>query len=708
MGVVVDSTGKAAVGARVELFDSERRISRQLTDSHGTYLIHHDNTAGQQLSLVATSADSTTALYISQIEPQFLRYFQDTVKNSGFYVITDNDTLAAKELRTDALELPGQVQGSIVLPADAEASGPIFITIPGTAYMVTAPQSGGLFSLSGMAAGRYTLLVSSNGFATARIDEVRIYPGETTPLQPVQLSYDTSGIPTIEPQNVQYTYDTLSGVATLWWDASPLADVVGYDVVIYDENNTLPKSELVYTTSFRDTIFADRLAQDTIIRTYQIKYVDRDDFRGPKSDSVTIQAPPPSVVIPTFQWSTTPSSFDSLTVGDSILVELLVSCSGRGIRNLELNQPGVHWDYQGDEHAIQASVSITLTTGEPITLYAKVEDDGGQLWYDTTILTTEGLRPHNKLEDRAPLNVARRHAAAAALGGSIYVAGGAFDQLDVVTGKSMTLATNSFERYNPITNRWSQLRNKPTARCNAQMVGSGKKIYLLGGITIPDSGKLSDLVEVYDTTTGKWTPLPPMPSVRIGFSAALINDTIVILGGYLGKTSEPALAIDAFCTSTNQWSTRQATLSQGRKHHAMVVHDGIVYLMGGLRIDSWVVDVSEELSSVEGYNPLDDRTFELPTMQLDAPVFNAAAASVNGTIYMCGGVEQLTDSQPLAQLSKFNNTDQQWQETLTLPQPVQGSVAVTLNGELYIIGGASRVSDAQGMGQLSTVYRYNP
>jgi N-acetylneuraminic acid mutarotase len=130
--------------------------------------------------------------------------------------------------------------------------------------------------------------------------------------------------------------------------------------------------------------------------------------------------------------------------------------------------------------------------------------------------------------------------------------------------------------------------------------------------------------------------------------------------------------------------------------------------MGGLRIDSWVVDVSEELSSVEGYNPLDDRTFELPTMQLDAPVFNAAAASVNGTIYMCGGVEQLTDSQPLAQLSKFNNTDQQWQETLTLPQPVQGSVAVTLNGELYIIGGASRVSDAQGMGQLSTVYRYNP
>lgn len=708
IGVVVDTSGKAVSGVNVELFDSESRISGHITDNHGTYLIPYSATAGQQLSLVATSADSTTALYISQIEAQRLRFFQDTVNNSGFYVIVDNDTLTAKELRSSALMQPGALQGSILLPAEAEPSGPISITLPGTAYMATASESGGPFTLSGIADGRYTLLISSSGFSTARIADVRIYQGETTHIQPVQLSYDTSGAPTIAPKNVQSSYDTLSGAVTLWWDASPLIDVESYVVDIFDENDNYPaQSVTVDVPSFRDIVFKDPQAQGSVTRTYRIKARDNNFDLGPYSEKETIHAPPPSAVIPKFEWTTTPSSFESLRLGDSILVALSISDRGRGIRNLELNQPAVQWDYQGDEHTIRASFSITLTSSEPIELSAAVEDDGGQIWHDSTVLTIEGLRPHNKLQSCAPLNVARRFAAAATLGGSIYVAGGAFDQFDIIAGKSVPLATGSFERYNPTTDRWSQLRDMPTTRCAAQAIGYNKKLYVLGGSTNPlTSGKWSSVVEVYDMATGLWDSVAPMPTLRSGFSVTLIEDTIVVTGGYLGTTNQPALTIDAFCTSTNTWSTRQATLSQGRKHHTSVLHDGILYLIGGLQLnDKFTVS---PLGSVEAYNPVTDMAFEVPSLQLPTTIFNAAAASISGTLYLCGGVEQFNATAPLSQLSSFDSSTQQWQPILTLPQGVQGHVAVALNGALYIIGGASRFVDAIEMGQLNTVYRYNP
>jgi hypothetical protein len=77
------------------------------------------------------------------------------------------------------------------------------------------------------------------------------------------------------------------------------------------------------------------------------------------------------------------------------------------------------------------------------------------------------------------------------------------------------------EVYYPLTDSWSFASDIPTPRFGGSTVVVEDKIYTIGGCYYNDQQQnieVSNLIEMYDTTTGEWSTLTDMPSVGIGIS----------------------------------------------------------------------------------------------------------------------------------------------------------------------------------------------
>ncbi len=135
----------------------------------------------------------------------------------------------------------------------------------------------------------------------------------------------------------------------------------------------------------------------------------------------------------------------------------------------------------------------------------------------------------NKWESRTPMSVARNHAFGAAVNGKIYVIGGR-------TGHAFILsATNTdvVEEYNPVLNSWSAPKERmPTARSGGAWGSDGRRIYVAGGeVTTTELVGAFRAIEAYDTVTNSWVTLPPMPMPRHGVAGAVIGNRFHLVSG---------------------------------------------------------------------------------------------------------------------------------------------------------------------------------
>jgi N-acetylneuraminic acid mutarotase len=94
-----------------------------------------------------------------------------------------------------------------------------------------------------------------------------------------------------------------------------------------------------------------------------------------------------------------------------------------------------------------------------------------------------------------------------------------------------TTFTETVERYNPTTNRWSGVASLPVALAGmAAVTGNDGKIYVIGG----EDATYNDVasVEVYDTKANRWTLGTPLSATRCCLGAAVgKNGTIYAVGG---------------------------------------------------------------------------------------------------------------------------------------------------------------------------------
>ena len=168
------------------------------------------------------------------------------------------------------------------------------------------------------------------------------------------------------------------------------------------------------------------------------------------------------------------------------------------------------------------------------------------------------------------------------LNGMVYVAGG-------VSEKDRSDSTDRLLRYDPVNDTWTQLASMNNRRHSFDLVAFRGKLIAYGGVAVffdPIANatveKETNLTEAYDPLTNTWAQLPNATNVFSAYAATVLNDEIIIHGGYKrsgwsGTTNDKTYGYDPF---TNDWNTR-ATLGSGMYDSTIALaNDTLVYAGG--------------------------------------------------------------------------------------------------------------------------------
>ncbi|HEY8019472.1 MAG TPA: DUF6519 domain-containing protein [Thermoanaerobaculia bacterium] len=218
-----------------------------------------------------------------------------------------------------------------------------------------------------------------------------------------------------------------------------------------------------------------------------------------------------------------------------------------------------------------------------------------------------------------------RRAAAAAMNGRLYVAGG----LDS-TGR----ASGRHFEYDPATDAWTERAKLPTARSAFALAACQGRLHALGGRRDSWSGKcLTARHEVYDPVTDTWSRRRPLPERVCEIGAATIADRIHLVGGerrlLAGRWGRGLTnAHRQYYAAADRFADR-SPLPTPRRSARLVEALGRLYAVGGESEVGWLRDF-------DGYDPAIDRWQAQPP--LHQPIDSPGAAALGGTVYVAGSL----------------------------------------------------------------------
>ena len=178
----------------------------------------------------------------------------------------------------------------------------------------------------------------------------------------------------------------------------------------------------------------------------------------------------------------------------------------------------------------------------------------------------------------APMKTARWCTAAAACkaDGKLYVFGGTAPS----AGDDHDAASRTCERYDPVADAWESLPDLPTARSGAAAAVLGGKLWVAGG---SDGTELKRTVETFDPLTGTWDcSKADLVTARHRPALAVLNGKLHALGGTLGLNGpayehmfagyEKMVSVEKYNARKNSWSVVSSMgLPEGREMSAVAV-----------------------------------------------------------------------------------------------------------------------------------------
>jgi len=145
---------------------------------------------------------------------------------------------------------------------------------------------------------------------------------------------------------------------------------------------------------------------------------------------------------------------------------------------------------------------------------------------------------------------------------------------------------NWLDQYDPVTGKWTRLKDAPHKRDHFQCAFLKGKIYAAGGrTTSKETNQVFDLtvpqVDVYDLSSGTWSVLKEdLPTPRAGNSTAAIGKDIVVAGGESMAQKEAHAAVEAWDTERHCWHN-YPSLNRGRHGTSLCLHKNYVYTCSG-------------------------------------------------------------------------------------------------------------------------------
>jgi len=186
----------------------------------------------------------------------------------------------------------------------------------------------------------------------------------------------------------------------------------------------------------------------------------------------------------------------------------------------------------------------------------------------------------------ASLGLARNTLAGASVGHFALFAGG----YNLITGD-----TDLVDIYDNQTGVWSTAHLSQARRVfERNVVVVGTKVIFAGGY-YDDGGPnhYSDVVDIYDASTGDWS-VTRLPHTRNAFASAVAGDLAIFAGGWVDESYQDV--VDVFDTRDGTWS--QLTLSAARRDLAGASVGNKAIFAGGSSYEySGVVDIFEQITA---------------------------------------------------------------------------------------------------------------
>jgi non-specific serine/threonine protein kinase len=210
------------------------------------------------------------------------------------------------------------------------------------------------------------------------------------------------------------------------------------------------------------------------------------------------------------------------------------------------------------DHAMAAGVD---TAGTPGVYVFGGNVNGGSVARSFRFFGDQGWR------EIAPMPAPRSQGAAVAIGGRIYIVGGA-------EGNRLVSPTYV---YDSAADRWTTGAPLPTPRDHLAAAALDGRVCAIGGRKLSLLQNVAAF-ECYDPRGDTWQTMPDAPTARGGLGAATIGSRMFVAGGEqpLGTFKE----VDIFDTATNKWS-RGPDLPTSRHGLAVVAVGGTLHVMSG-------------------------------------------------------------------------------------------------------------------------------
>ncbi|KAI5060856.1 hypothetical protein GOP47_0023361 [Adiantum capillus-veneris] len=228
---------------------------------------------------------------------------------------------------------------------------------------------------------------------------------------------------------------------------------------------------------------------------------------------------------------------------------------------------------------------------------------------------------------------------------------------------------------------WAAKRSLEAALTDHVAIGYNDVVYILGGAK--GDGNLTSEVWKYDSVFHNYTFMAPMPEPRYRFGAAIIENTIYVVGGRNVSDNLEAQPNDGMVKTTliydivtNTWRKGTDALDfQGDTCAAAL--DGKIYMVGGYGVNY------SYLNTTAVYDPATNSWSRLPDMP--TPRGDLMCASLNGEIYVLGGYYDPTGDRPnsfSAKMESFN--------------PTTGAVVALEGGRIILVGGEGHYREEDG------------
>lgn len=267
----------------------------------------------------------------------------------------------------------------------------------------------------------------------------------------------------------------------------------------------------------------------------------------------------------------------------------------------------------------------------------------------------------------APMSTARKGHAAAVYDDRIYVFGGETD--DGITGAA--------ERYDPDTDSWVPLREKPLPVKDARAAVLGGKIYVPGGM--PDSGVGTDVLEIYDPIQDAWLQGASLPQAVYAYALATFEGKLYLFGGM--NNGAPVGVAWEYDPTQDQWQ-ELPPLPTPRGYACAVVSGRKVFIFGGS-------DGTQALTVNEILRPDLLNTPDAPwSTAAEMPLAGSGMGCVNlaDILYLAGG-ENSSGEPIVSNLAYFPQSDS-WQNYQTPDRAIGARPGVVnLGMNMFVLGG---------------------